>query len=75
MLERSFHVFISAMFLNVWCFVLGMGLCDDCFNFKMFGKKCFFYWDEKRECSQFRDAGEDEPKHKSVYSDSRDSGN
>ena len=26
-------------------------LCEDCRQYKAFGKECFFYWDRKKECS------------------------
>lgn len=38
-----------------------MAVCDDCAAFKMFGEKCWFYWQGKRKCSQFRRTQDDEP--------------
>ena len=35
--------------------------CDRCFNFKAFGNKCWFYWENKKTCSQFKKTLEDEP--------------
>jgi len=31
-----------------------MALCDGCVNSKSFGKKCWFYWELKKQCSQFK---------------------
>ena len=38
-----------------------MSVCDDCHNFKTFGKKCYYYWEKKKICSQFKNAPEAEP--------------
>jgi len=29
-----------------------LGCCDGCLNFEQFGKKCWVYWENKKECSQ-----------------------
>ncbi|MBI4451063.1 hypothetical protein HY642_03750 [Candidatus Woesearchaeota archaeon] len=42
-----------------------MAVCDGCFNFKAFGKKCWFYWEEKKTCSQHRTAPDQEPGYRS----------
>ncbi len=41
-------------------------VCEKCHNFKVFGKKCWFFWEEKKTCSQFREAGEQEPHYESA---------
>jgi hypothetical protein len=41
-------------------------VCKECHNFKTFGKDCWFYWDEKKKCSQFKRSVEDNPDYKSV---------
>ena len=28
-------------------------LCEDCWKWKEFGKKCRFFWPDKHKCSQF----------------------
>lgn len=33
-----------------------MAVCDKCFNFKAFGSKCWFFWECKRQCSQFKES-------------------
>jgi len=38
-----------------------MALCDDCAAYKTFGKKCWFYWEMKSKCSQFKKSHSDEP--------------
>ena len=37
-----------------------MAVCDKCFSFKVFGAKCWYYWENKKECSQFKRSPEDE---------------
>ena len=27
-------------------------LCKECLNFKDFGEKCWYFWNEKKDCSQ-----------------------
>ncbi|MBI4148551.1 hypothetical protein HY490_04630 [Candidatus Woesearchaeota archaeon] len=41
-------------------------VCDNCHVFKTFGTKCFYYWERKRACSQFKTDAEDVPNYKSV---------
>ncbi len=41
-------------------------ICEKCHMFKVFGKKCWFFWEEKKTCSQFREAAEQEPHYASV---------
>jgi len=36
-------------------------VCKNCHAFKVFGEKCWFYWERKKACSQFKRASEDEP--------------
>lgn len=33
--------------------------CTDCFHYKKFREKCWFYWEEKKECTQKIEEGED----------------
>jgi len=42
-----------------------MGLCENCHNFKLHGTKCYFYWEKKKACSQFKRSHEDEPQYRS----------
>ncbi|MBW2992001.1 hypothetical protein KY345_02165 [Candidatus Woesearchaeota archaeon] len=35
-------------------------LCKDCFHFKKFKEKCWFYWKDKKECTQKIEEGEEE---------------
>jgi len=42
-----------------------MAVCDKCHTFKVFGKKCWFFWEEKKACSQFRRHPEEEPRFES----------
>lgn len=32
----------------------GSGVCKGCYNYTLFGKKCFFYWNYKKTCTHFR---------------------
>jgi len=41
-------------------------VCEHCHTFKLFGEKCWFWWQEKKTCSQFRRAQEDDPHVQSV---------
>ncbi len=41
-------------------------VCDSCESFKAFGKKCWFYWDEKQTCTQYRDTPEDAPHYRTI---------
>ncbi|MBW3018671.1 hypothetical protein KY329_00605 [Candidatus Woesearchaeota archaeon] len=43
-----------------------MGLCKNCHIYKKLGKDCWYFWEGKKTCSQFRQTEEDEP---SVTSD------
>jgi len=36
-------------------------VCKNCHAFKAFGEKCWFYWENKKSCSQFQRSQEDEP--------------
>lgn len=36
-------------------------ICKTCHSFKVFGEKCWFYWERKKACSQYRHTPEDEP--------------
>ncbi len=36
-------------------------VCKNCHAFKVFGEKCWFYWERKKSCSQFKQSPEDEP--------------
>ncbi len=38
-----------------------MAVCDNCHAYKVFGNKCWFYWEHKKSCSQFKRTPEDEP--------------
>lgn len=42
-------------------------LCENCFSYKVFGKKCWFYWEDKKTCSQHRESEFAEPAHKSLH--------
>ncbi|HLF54564.1 MAG TPA: hypothetical protein VI612_02495 [Candidatus Nanoarchaeia archaeon] len=42
-----------------------MSVCENCHSYKIFGKKCWFYWEDKKTCSQFKKAPEDEPQFSS----------
>ncbi|MCX8147399.1 MAG: hypothetical protein N3D84_02940 [Candidatus Woesearchaeota archaeon] len=41
-------------------------LCKDCANWKNFREKCWFYWEEKKECSQFKEDILSEPRYKNI---------
>ena len=36
-------------------------VCKNCHAFKSFGEKCWFFWERKKACSQFKQSAEDEP--------------
>ena len=36
-------------------------VCKECAAFKVFGEKCWFYWERKKACSQFKRTDADEP--------------
>ncbi|MBI4145996.1 hypothetical protein HY489_01515 [Candidatus Woesearchaeota archaeon] len=38
-----------------------MAVCENCHSFKVFGSKCWFFWEGKKTCSQFKRSSEDEP--------------
>jgi len=41
-------------------------LCQECRNWKVFGKDCFFFWDRKKECSNHTLGDNGHPKFKKV---------
>lgn len=41
-------------------------LCKGCVNWRVFGNRCWFYWEGKKECSQHRMDEEGNTKFKSV---------
>ena len=41
-------------------------VCDACVSWKRFGAKCWFYWENKKTCSQFVANEFSEPQFKSV---------
>jgi hypothetical protein len=48
-------------FLNLALFLGFMAVCDKCCNNGSFGKKCWYFWEGKKRCSQFRKSFDDEP--------------
>jgi len=40
-------------------------ICKDCVNWKEFSAGCWFHWDDKKECSQFRNSFAEDTKLKS----------
>jgi len=38
-----------------------MSVCDNCHMYKTFGNKCWFYWEHKKTCTQFKRTAEEEP--------------
>lgn len=44
-------------------------VCKECASWKVFKEKCWFFWDGKKECSQFKDDDFSEPKYKDVKHD------
>ncbi len=51
----------------------GNELCKDCSNWENFKEKCFFYWEDKKECSQHKQHVLAEPKIKSIKQEFGDS--
>lgn len=41
-------------------------VCKDCHSFKIFGNKCWFFWENKKTCSQHRKSPESEPDFKTI---------
>ena len=41
-------------------------VCKHCHAFKVFGEKCWFYWEGKKSCSQFKRSEADEPQFCSI---------
>ncbi len=41
-------------------------VCKDCHSFQIFKEKCWFFWENKRACSQFRSSPNAEPTFVSV---------
>ena len=41
-------------------------ICEKCYNFKLFGKDCWYYWEGKKECSKFRKDEDDEEHFESL---------
>ena len=41
-------------------------VCEGCASFKVFGRGCWFFWEAKKECSQFRSGDTSNPEFKSV---------
>lgn len=42
-----------------------MSICQNCHNYQQHGTKCWFYWEKKKACSQFKRTPEDEPHYHS----------
>jgi len=38
-----------------------MALCENCANYKQHKEKCWFYWENKKQCSQFKKDHNSEP--------------
>jgi len=36
-------------------------VCEHCHNYKVFGKKCWYYWEGKQSCSQYKKGAGNEP--------------
>ena len=41
-----------------------MAVCRNCWNFKVFGKRCWYFWENKSKCSQYREFADEEPRFK-----------
>lgn len=41
-------------------------ICKNCHSFGVFGEKCWFFWQNKKACSQFKRSAEDEPNFCSI---------
>jgi hypothetical protein len=41
-------------------------LCKECASWNRHKEKCWFFWEGKKECSQFKDDDFSEPKYKDV---------
>ncbi len=41
-------------------------LCEDCASWKMVGEKCWFYWENKKMCTNHRKSETAEPSYKEV---------
>jgi len=39
-------------------------VCKNCQSFKVFGEKCWYYWQKKSACSQHAQTLGEEPKYK-----------
>jgi len=37
-------------------------VCKNCHSYKVFGNKCWYFWEGKKSCSQHRSSQEQEPK-------------
>lgn len=44
-------------------------LCRECASWKRHREKCWFYWEGKKECSQFKDDDFSEAKYRNVKLD------
>ena len=40
-------------------------VCEKCHTYKNVGEKCWYFWEEKKTCSQFKKTIDDEPKYES----------
>ncbi|MBI2564578.1 hypothetical protein HYV79_01150 [Candidatus Woesearchaeota archaeon] len=43
-----------------------MKVCEGCQNYKLFKEKCWFYWENKRICTQYRESFGQEPEFKTA---------
>lgn len=43
-----------------------MTVCEDCWRYKEFGKKCYYHWNDKKICSAYMDYDDDEPHTKDI---------
>lgn len=41
-------------------------VCEECHSYKVFGEKCWFFWNSKKSCSQFRGQPMEEPRFRSI---------
>ncbi|MBU0536173.1 MAG: hypothetical protein KKE20_04360 [Nanoarchaeota archaeon] len=44
-------------------------VCKECASWNIFMDRCWFYWEGKKECSQFKDDHMSEPKYRNTKQD------
>ena len=65
--ELSHYCLVFKTFFNISIFTSSISIvCQNCYRYRLFNDKCWYYWAFKKECSRFVDEENSPGGYKSV---------